>query len=52
MLLDHLWNMLRTLQKFPQGDYLFRHESKHNNQVMVYAKTDDKYALLSTKYNE
>lgn len=41
-LLENLWCLLRTIQKFPQGEYLFRHEPKHNNQVMVYAKTDDK----------
>lgn len=55
-ILKTLWHILRMMQKFPHGEYLLRHEQKHNNQVMVYTKIDERYlnmiSILTYKANK
>lgn len=42
-MLKNFYNMIQIIQRFPDGKYLFRHEVKHNNQVLIYTETDDRY---------
>lgn len=35
-ILQPMWGILTTLNRFPIGNYMLRHFPKHENRVMVY----------------
>lgn len=45
-ILCNVWNIFRLLLKFPQGKFLLGHEPKHNQKVMVFAETEDRYGII------